>query len=94
MLNQTYYANSVIRLVVTIKDFDCQPINPASISARLVLPDGSVIVFSNSQFTPTNTGVYYVDYVVAQEGLHRLVVTSINPNQVMVHRFECVGLAV
>jgi len=74
----SYELGALVPLSVTITDEDGNPANATSVTLTLTLPDGTADVHAN--VSPTETGVYEVDYPTVQAGRHgvRWVATGVN----------------
>ncbi|MFJ1765066.1 hypothetical protein ACIOD2_32395 [Amycolatopsis sp. NPDC088138] len=74
-----------VPLTVTITDADDQPTNATSVTLTITLPDGTT-----DTPTPTNpsTGVYAVDYLPTQVGLHQVKWVSEGPGSAFSDVFD------
>lgn len=64
------------RSSITVTDISGSPVDPASITLTVTLPDGTTVTPS---ITHTGTGLYYSNYTFVQEGLHKFQWVTTSP---------------
>lgn len=65
------FLGQIERLRCLFTDFDGDPIDPSTVSVRIVRPDGSIVVYNdptNDPTTPEGDGVFYKDVTMSQVG--------------------------
>ncbi len=68
--NSDYITNDLIRLSLSVKQLDGSPIDPTTVTAKIKLPDGTIVDLTSSIVRP-GVGEYYVDYLPTTLGTYQ-----------------------
>jgi hypothetical protein len=75
----TYLAGQTVRLAADVTDDDGDPVDPATCSITITLPDNSTVTGVIGDFTHAGTGVYRYDYVPTAAGTYDWRIVSTVP---------------
>ncbi len=75
-----FWLGTTVTIDIAVTDIDGIAVDPATITARVVQPDGTDIDPAPTVVNDTGTGAYHLDIPTDQTGTYRAKVTTTDPD--------------